>query len=183
MSDITVARRYAQALCQQAEQSGRLSRVDDDMAMIQASLDAAPALTRLFASPVVSPEKKKNVVAALFTGKVDPLTLSFLEMLVSKGREGLFPAVVQRYTALRDDQMGLVEAQARTAHPLGEAEEKQVVQALEKLTGKRIRLKTETDTSLLGGILLRVGDTVYDGTLRNRLATLHERLLHGTFSN
>jgi F-type H+-transporting ATPase subunit delta len=183
MSDITVARRYAQALYEAAEQGGQMDQTDDDMALIQASLDGAPALARLFASPVVPPEKKKKVVTALFTGKVHPTTLHFLEMLVGKGRERLFPTVVQSYRTLRDAHLGIVEAQARVAHPLREAEEKQVVQALERLTGKRIRLKTETDPSLLGGILLRVGDTVYDGSLRNRLATLRERLMQGTFSN
>ncbi len=183
MSEITIARRYAQALYEAAEEAGRVEQVDADVAAIQAGLDASRELRRFFGSPVISREKKRAVVEKLFGGRVEPVTLRFLQLLVEKRREALFPTVVKAYGALRDERLGIVEAKARTAQPLTDDEERALAQALEKMTGRRIRMDVAQAPELIGGVVIRVGDTVYDGSVRHQLESLRERLEHGSFLN
>lgn len=180
MSELSIARRYAGALYEEAEQAQRTAQVDADVDMIRASLDGSRELVRFFGSPVIPRAKKLEVVEALFDGRVEPLTLRFLRLLVEKRREDLFPEVIRAYRGLRDERLGLVEAQARVALPLDEAEKQSLTRSLEALTGKRVRLQLTHDASLLGGMVVRVGDMVYDGSVRNKLMGLRERLMNGT---
>ena len=183
MSEITVARRYAQALYEEAERVGRTEHVDADVALIRDSLDASRDLVLFFESPVISRKKKQAVVTTLFEPRVEPTTLRFLQLLVEKRREDLFPIVVQSYRTLRDEHLGIVEATARVAQPLSADEEKDLAQSLEKMTGRRIRLSVVPEPGLIGGMVIRVGDTVYDGSVRHQLASLRERLEQGSFLN
>lgn len=182
MSDVLVARRYAQALHEQAERARLTDRVDEDISLIHDTVADSRELAMLFSSPVVSRERKAAALNALFGERVHAQVMGFIDLLVSKRREDLFPEVVRAYRALRDDQLGIVEAAARTARPLTEDEERSVRAALERITGKRIRLSSRVDTDLLGGIVIRVGDTVYDGSVRNQLTHLREQLASGAIS-
>jgi F-type H+-transporting ATPase subunit delta len=181
MENQSIARRYAQALYEEAERGQGVEQVDEDVRLIQETLEGSRQLVTFFESPIVSREKKEAVVEQLFGRRLRPLTLEFLRLLVRKRREDLFPGVVRAYQALRDEQLGIMEARARAAHPLGGEEESQLVAALERLTGRRIRLRVEQDPRLIGGLVVRVGDTVYDGSVRHQLETLRERLGHGAF--
>ncbi len=182
MTNQTVARRYAQALYEEAAHQQRVERVDEDIALIREALETSRELVVFFESPVVPRQKKKAVVQALFAERVEPTTLSFLRLLIEKKREALFADVVQAYRALRDEQLGIIEARARVASSLSEDEERFLVQALERLTGARVRLKVEQDASLVGGLVVRIGDTVYDGSVRHQLASLRERMEYGSYA-
>src|SRR5690606_25544612 len=128
-----------------------------------------------------SREQKERVIRQLFEPRLQPLTLRFLLLLIEKQRENVFPAIVQAYRELRDRLTGVVEARARTAQPLAGKEAQQLQQALERLTGQRVRLQVEEDPSLLGGLIVRVGDTVYDGSVRHQLEHLREQMEHGSY--
>ena len=182
MTQSPVARRYAQALYDEAQRRERVEAVDQDIDLLRETLDASRELVLFFESPIISREKKEAVVQELFKERVQPTTLHFLRLLVEKKREGLFPEVVRAYRALRDDQKGIVEARARTAHPLSEEDEQALAQALERLSGQRVRLQVDQDPGLIGGVVVRVGDTVYDGSVRHQLASLRERLEHGALA-
>ena len=182
MTNQTVARRYAQALYEEAVREQRVERVDEDIALVRQGLDASRDLVVFFESPVVPRRKKEAVVEALFAGRVEPMTLHFLRLLIEKKREALFPDVVEAYRALRDEQLGIVEARARVASALSEDEQRVLVEALERLTGAQVRLKVERDAGLLGGLVVRIGDTVYDGSVRHQLASLRERMEYGPYA-
>lgn len=182
MTNQTVARRYAQALYEKVAREQRVERVDEDIALIREALATSRELVVFFESPVISREKKEAVVEALFAERVEPSTLSFLRLLIEKKREALFADVVKAYRALRDEQLGIVEARARVASPLNEDEEHYLVQALERLTGVRVRLTVEQDAGLVGGLVVRIGDTVYDGSVRHQLASLRERMEYGSYA-
>lgn len=180
MSDLIIARRYARALNEDAQQAGVLDAVDADMDMIRESLEQSHDLVRFFQSPIISREKKQAVVESLFAEKVSPNTLRFMGLLVEKKREGLLSKILAAYRALRDEQQGVVEAHVKTALPLSDEEAQTLTAALEKLTEQKVRLDVERDPALVGGLVIRVGDTVYDGSVRNKLANLREQLEHGT---
>lgn len=174
-----VARRYAQALHAEAERQDHLAATDEDVKLLGESLDQTPDLARFFRSPVISREKKKAIVEELFAARVSPLTHRFLQLLVDKERETLLGEVVEAYQALRDEERGIIEVEARTAHDLGAAERQKLSAAVERMTGKQPRLKVRREPSLMGGLVLRVGDTVYDGSVRHQLASLHEKMRRG----
>ncbi len=179
---MVVARRYARALYEHAERTTKTDVVDDDMELIRRSLDDADELARFFRSPVISREKKRDVVRELFSQRIDPVTLEFLEMLIRKKREDVFPEIAQAYRSLRDEQLGLVEATARTPRELSGAEQDDIAKAVGRLTGREVRLAVVTDESLIGGIVIRVGDTVYDGSVRRQLEMLRDRMEVGSIS-
>ena len=177
----TIARRYAQALYEEAEQNRQVEQVDEDMALIRDTMAASRELVLLFESPVVSRQKKERVIRQLFEQRLQPLTQRFLFLLIEKQRENFFPGIVHAYRALRDRQLGVVEARARAAQPIGPAEMEKLAGALERMTGQRVRLQVELDPALLGGLVVRVGDTVYDGSVRHQLESLRDQLEHGAF--
>ena len=176
-----VARRYAKALYEEAVHTSKTDVVDEDMRLIRRSLDDSRELGNFFASPLISREKKESVVRELFEGRVDRLTLTFLTLLVKKQREDLLPSIVSAYVSMRDEQLNVAEARVRTAEPLDEAAEKKLATALGAMTGKTVRLKVVEDKSLIGGVVIRIGDTVYDGSVQHQLERLRERMEVGSY--
>ena len=171
-----VARRYALALYEEARSAGAVDRVDDDMAAIGDALDGSRELATALTSPLVARAKKEAILDRLFGSAVGELTMRFLKLLLAKEREGEMPNVVRAYRALRDEQRGVVEATVRTALPLGADEADRLRAALEARTGKSVRMRIEIDPSLLGGLVVRVGDVVYDRSAAHQLHTLREQL-------
>lgn len=176
-----VARRYALALYQEADAQDAVDRTDDDVALLAETLGGSRELTALFESPVIGREKKEAVIGRLFEGRVSDLTLRFVRLLVEKEREDVLPAIVRAYGALRDERLGVVEALVKTARPLGYDETRQLEQALEARTGKQIRMKVEVEPSLIGGLVVRIGDRVYDRSVQHQLDVLREQLHQRAF--
>lgn len=182
MSDQTVARRYAQALYAEADAQGTTARTDADVALVAETLAGSRELRRAFASPDVARAKKEAVLDGVFGERTAPLTMRFLNLILSKGREEDLETVLKAYQNLRDEQQGTVEVSVRTAKPLTAADEKALQKRLETLTGNSVRLAVTVDAELVGGLVVRVGDTVYDGSVRNQLAALREKLEHGRYT-
>ncbi len=174
------ARRYARALHEQASESGVVETIDNDMEALRDALEASGELQRFFDSPIISQERKKRVIKSLFATKVNSLTMELLNLLVEKKRESLVPEIVVAYRALRDAEEGIVEAVAQAAHNLSSTEQDQLRLALEGALGKQVRLRVEKNSDLVGGVVVRVGDTVYDRSVRRQLSTLRTRLERGT---
>jgi F-type H+-transporting ATPase subunit delta len=183
MSKSPVARRYALALFEQAEATGVTEPVDADMDLLRQLLVDSREFALLLESPVVSRERKLAATSGLLAPRVQNVTLQLIHLMVEKRREALLSQVVDAYRALRDNRLGILEAQVRTARVLSDEDRRAVVDRLSKLTGKKVRLDVAVDPSLVGGMIVRVGDTVYDGSVANRLANLRERLMYGQSLN
>lgn len=183
MSERTLLRRYIEALYQEAEARDLLDAISEDVAFLEASLDESGELRQTFESPVIPREKKHTIVDRLFDDAVEGLFLRFLHLLIDQGREELIQEFVQRYGDFRNEKQGMVEAMVRTATPLSSEEQEALAARLEELTGKGVRLRVEQNNELLGGLLVRVGDTVYDGTVRHKLDALEERFKQRTFAS
>lgn len=182
MSQRTVARRYANALYEEADEAGRLEDVDDDVFMLRRSLETNDQLSRFFKSPVIPQEKKDKIVRDLLEDRVEALTLRFLRLLIHKDRETLTKAILDQYQSLRDEHRGIVDARVRVAQPLADEDRETLVEALETKTGMSIRLHIEEDPELIGGLVIRIGDRVFDGSVRNQLANLRDRLRESALS-
>jgi len=176
MSNATIARRYAQAFFLEAEKAGGVAEADQDMDAIHKSFSDSAELRRFFSSPVINREQKEQVVTKLFSGKVSDLSLKLLLLLVSKRRGDVAESVATAYKEIRDEVEGRVAAHAVSAIELSDDEEKALVSRLEGITGKKVRLSTEIDSTLIGGLVVKMGDTVYDGSVKHQLAILRERM-------
>jgi F-type H+-transporting ATPase subunit delta len=180
MSQRTVTRRYAQALYEEANRTDQVDTIDADIEVLLDALDASDELVRFFESPVIPQDKKRDVIRALFEDNVSALTLRFLLLLLEKDRETMTQPIAERYQRLRDEQQNIVEVEARVAHALNEEARTQLTDALEDMLDQRVRLNVSEDESLIGGVVVRIGDTVYDGSVQNQLANLHDRLRENT---
>jgi F-type H+-transporting ATPase subunit delta len=175
MSQRTVTRRYATALYEEADQAGVLEAVDEDVLMLRRSLESNRKLSRFFESPVIPQEKKDTIVQELLGDRVEGLTVRFLRLLVQKDRETLTKAILEQHQSLHDEHRGIVDAEVTVAHPLSDEDREMLVEALEAKTEKDIRLHLDEDPDLIGGVVIRIGDRVFDGSVRNQLNMLRDR--------
>jgi len=176
MSQRTVATRYASALVEEAQDADVVATIDDDVDLLRTTLAENDELARVFTSPVLSAEQKERVVSALLPDHVSDLMMRFVLLLIKKKRAALITNVLTAYRNLRDEQEGIVEVDVRTSHELDDTEHNVLIDALESLTGaSSIRLNTTLDTSLLGGLVIQVGDRVYDGSVHHKLEALRSR--------
>ena len=171
-----VSRRYAQALTEEAQKANSLEIIDADVELLAETLAESRDLRLALTSPVVPQEKKGAVLKGLFDGKVSDLSMGFLRLLVDKQRDGQIPDILDAYRELRDERTGTIEATVRTAKPLSSIERDRLQAALEARAGARVRMRVEIDPDLIGGLVVRLGDTVYDRSVRHQLQTLQAQL-------
>ncbi len=171
-----VARRYAQALTEEAQQAGVLDAVDADVALVTETLGGSRELRLALTSPVVSQDKKQAVLKGLFGERISDLSRRFLHLLIEKDRDKQLPAILDAYRLLRDERTGTVEAAVRTAKPLSPEEAERLKGALESRAGQTVRMQIDVDPSLVGGLVVRLGDVVYDRSVKHQLDTLRGQL-------
>lgn len=130
----------------------------------------------LLSSPLVKGAEKKNSLCAVFEGRLSVLSLDFLCLLAEKGRFNFFPAIYEDLRRKYNDKMGILEVTAVTSQPLSDRLRKKLTQKLEAVTGKKVVLSEKTDSSILGGILLRYGSVEIDSSVRSRLDKLKAQI-------
>lgn len=172
MSSSAVVQRYAQAYLDSAS----TRRVQDDVALLKESLANSRELRLCMISPVIARAQKASVIERLFGPRVHPLTLCFLQLLVERKREDLLPAILERVQALSDEKEGIINVEAQVAKSLSEQSRALVASTLQQRLGKSVRLSVVYNEDLIGGIVLRIGDTVYDGSVRYQLSELRKRI-------
>ena len=134
-------------------------------------------LQEAFGNPTVAYDQKRKVLETLIARtKVRPTTANFLRVLLRNQRLAELAEVNAKLAEVLDERTGIVSAQVVSARPVSEATKTSLEQKLTQLTGKKAHLTFETDESLLGGIVTRIGSTIYDGSVRNQLNRLREEL-------
>jgi F-type H+-transporting ATPase subunit delta len=177
VSSQTVARRYAAALADVISERGEQEIVQRELADWERMISANSPLLEAFSNPTIAYEQKQNVLNELITRtKVRPSTANFLRVLLRNQRLAELPQVNARLTQVLDERAGIVSAHVTSAHPVSASTKVLLEEKLSQMTGKRARLSFETDESLLGGIVTRIGSTIYDGSVTNQLRRLREEL-------
>lgn len=180
MKNLRIARRYAKALMIAAGELRKTQAVSEDMEAIGRLVRESREFRLLIDSPVVSAAKKIEVLRALLGTRVSQETLSFLLLLTSKRREDMLPEIIQEFLILHDQQLGIVEVHVKSTVELAGKQEKALQNQLEKYTKKDVRMLVELDPSLKGGLIIQIGDTVLDASMRHQLLLLKGRFLAGT---
>jgi F-type H+-transporting ATPase subunit delta len=177
---LAVASKYARALADLVLDPARgldpQAAVGELAAMERMAADSAE-LRNVLLSPAVTPARKRAVVARL-AGElnVSRLILNFLYVLIDHRRTALLPEIRQAFQGLIDERTGWVEAEVMAARELGANERERVAHRLGRLTGKKVRCKFAVNDSLIGGMVARIGSTIYDGSVRGQLEALRRRL-------
>jgi F-type H+-transporting ATPase subunit delta len=137
-----------------------------------------PDIRRLFENPTFSADRRKNLLEEFAEAlALNRRTVNFLNLLIDRNRLGLLERIVEAYQKLFDDRLGIVRADVTSAHPLDTAQRRQLSTALENVTGKQVRMEVTVDRTLIGGFVARVGGTIYDGSVRQRLQAFKYRLI------
>ena len=179
MKSATVARNYAQALFLAAEAHG-MADVERYGQLMEAVAGAVQADERI-AAALESPRVSKAVKAALLERALGDLAapefVRFLQAVVRRGRQGLLAEIAQQYHALVDAKLNRVHAGVTLLEEPDARLEQEVVERLSRAIGKEVRAHFRADRAILGGLVVRVGDRIYDGSVRRKLSLLRRKML------
>ena len=167
---------YASAIFEIARSEGELEVVGDELYRIARVFESSPELRDVLIDRRVATERKQAVLGELLEGKAAPLTVALVNFVVSVGRGGDLPAIADRLAARAAGERNAVISEVRSAIELDDATIAKLASSLSAAIGKQVEVKTVLDPAVLGGIVARIGDTVIDGSLRNRLESLRDKL-------
>ena len=176
MSKVGVARNYAETLLVLAEEAKAVESWAQLLDAVAAGIRLSPAAEAVLMSPKVTKAAKAKLIAAALP-KAPGGFVKFLQAVVKRGRQGLLSEIAEQYNALVDLKMDRVRARVVLARKADEAEQKAIAAALSKALGKNAIATYGVDPTLLGGASIRVGDRVFDGTIKRRMQSLRRVLL------
>jgi F-type H+-transporting ATPase subunit delta len=171
-------RRYAEAAFEIAVRDGTVDAWRTEL-LAAASLLADAELAPVLASPAVSLESRTSIVTEALSGTASTPVANLIRLLLARGRIAELPRVAAEFKRLDDDRQGITPATATSAAKLEPDEVRALTARLEQFTGGRVELDVQVDPSLLGGLVVRVGDRLIDGSVRGRLERLRNRLVSG----
>ena len=173
-----VSRRYARALLELGTEGGNLDALVDEVSRMAAAWNESADLRAVVETPTVGVDVKKSILREV-TAKLalGPVTSSTVMLLTDRRRLRLIGEIAQFLREMNDAKKGLVRAEVTTAVPLSEAFYSRLKEQLERLTGKHVALDKKHDPAILGGVVARIGDQVFDSSIRTRLQSLKNALL------
>jgi len=175
-----VATRYAKALADVTTASGAALKPADALTQLrtfEAALNASHELQNALSTPAVPAGRKRAVVGRLADLlKLSQIARNFLFVLIDHRRIGQLGPILTDFELIVDERLGFARAEVSSPTELTETQRSAINSELERLTGKRLRMRFAVDPSLIGGVVARIGSTVYDGSVRGQLQTLGRRL-------
>lgn len=179
MREPTIARNYAEVLVSLAGKANDLEGWGRMLRDVAVAADKGGALHQFLETPRVSVEQKNAVLGRAFQDRMPRLFVKFLQTLVKNRRQMMIPAIAEEYSALVDTAVGRVHARVTVANEVNEAGQAVIAKELSRALGKTVVPHLHVDPAILGGLVVRVGDTVIDGSVRRRLSALRARMLAG----
>ncbi|MBV9505695.1 MAG: ATP synthase F1 subunit delta [Acidobacteriia bacterium] len=176
-----IAARYAEALADIVTAAGSPLRAQDAVAELVAfegTIKSSPELYNALTSPAVPNSRKRAVIGRIGDDlQLSKITRNFLFVLIDHSRLPLLPGMLEAFEAVLDERLGFARAEIASPRELNPEQRAALSAALERLTGKRIRMRFRVEESLIGGVVARIGSTIYDGSVRGQLRSLEHRLI------
>jgi F-type H+-transporting ATPase subunit delta len=177
MSVGTLGKRYARAILELATEQGQAEQLGAELAEFAALWNGSPELQSVFANPEVSLPARKSVLSeVLASAGASPLARNSILYIADSGRLSALPQISSAYTELAEAASGVVRAEVTSASPLSDVYYAQLQRTLEQVSGHKVSITRKTDPALIAGVVTRVGDKVFDGSIRSRLADLKDSL-------
>jgi len=172
---ITIARPYAEAVFARAQETGRLAEWGDALEFL-AAVVADPRAREFLVNPAVDQQQRVELMLEVAGERLDDEGCNLVRLLAENGRLVLLPEIARLYQEMRNEQEGQLDVRVSTAYALDPELEKALGEALERKLGRKVRLSTEEDPGLIGGVKIRAGDLVIDGSVAGQLARLANEL-------
>jgi len=173
-----IANVYAEALLGAAEGTGQIDAVLEELDSLVADvLGPYPELERVLASGVISHEERSGILERVLGGQASPLVMSFLKVVSRHGRMGCLRAIQAQAHAIHRQKLGQVAVQVTTATPLDRAAAQRLRDALHPLLEGTPVLHERVDPGVIGGVVVRVGDTIYDASVARQLETMRQQMI------
>lgn len=177
MLNATVARRYARALFDLAQEKGLVDQVDRELGMVISMIEENQQLKAVVNDVLIAPQVKRDLFGKLLSGKLSPLVMNFVQVVTRKRRESYFPQIYRAFLDLANEARGIVEVEVRSAVALPEETVQKLESKLVGRLGKRVKFQTQVVPELVGGLVVRVGDELLDGSIKTRLQRMRDRLI------
>ena len=177
MSVQMIARRYSSALADVILERGEAKEVQHELQQWEEVLQSNAALQEVFRNPTIALDQKRAVLSKLIDrAKPRPTTTNFLKVLLQNQRLTEISEINQKLAEILDERAGMVAATVTTARPVPGDIQRNLEQRLTAVTQKKVRLNFQQDPDLIGGLVARIGSTVFDGSVRNQLQQIKERM-------
>ncbi|ADY53053.1 ATP synthase F1 subcomplex delta subunit [Pseudopedobacter saltans DSM 12145] len=172
MSEIKVASRYAKSLLDLAIEKNVEKEVRNDMQLFADTLKANPELATVIKNPIISLDKKRNILSAIFEGKLQQVTYSFFNIMINKGRAAVLQGAAREFVNQYNVHNNINTVKVVSATPLTEISKEEIINRVKSVLGGEVILNASVDENLIGGIVLTIGDKQYDASIASKLSQL-----------
>ncbi|ACM18819.1 ATP synthase F1, delta subunit [Geotalea daltonii FRC-32] len=180
MSTNAIAKRYAKALVQIGAEEGNVDKFSGELSQFTGVLAGSTSLTAVFSNPAYGIEAKKEILKEIMTKLgLSNNVANFLQLLLDRNRLPFLPQIVESFNSFADDLSGVIRPTLTSGLPLEQSQIDEIKNSLTKATGKKVVLKVEVDPSLIGGVVTKIGDKVFDGSIKTQLAKIQDILQKG----
>jgi len=170
------AKRYAKALFELTKETDLLDRTEQDLQLIIKVIYDDEEIRKFLAHPQITREVKKKIVASALSDKILKLTKNMLFQLIDNNRQEVLGEILNQYVKLANDHRGIIDVEAISVVSLNEKEKDKITESFQNKFGKKVRLKNKIDSSILGGMVIRIEDKVYDGSIKTKLQVMKRSL-------
>jgi F-type H+-transporting ATPase subunit delta len=177
MSTLIASRRYASALLSAAEEGNFLDQIVEELQVIKEVLEHSRDLVHALRSPLVKGDKKIHILEEVFRGSIGEKMFLFLKLIAKKKRAGLLPEIIDEFQILLDEKRGIINVDVTSAIQLSDGQTRELVDRLAAFTGKKIRARMAINEQFIGGVAVKIGDTIYDGSISHQLQMLRQTLV------
>ena len=177
MSSLIASRRYASALLSAAEEGNFLDTIVEELQVIKEVLEHSRDLVHALRSPLVKGDRKIHILEEIFKGSIGEKMFLFLKLIARKKRAGLLPEIIDEFQILLDEKRGVINVDITSAVPLSEQQSNELVSTIAAFTGKKIRPRMLLNEEFIGGVAVKIGDTIFDGTISHQLQLLRRTLV------
>lgn len=172
---MAIAFKYAKGLFTVAKELGKIKEFGDELRQIKELLISMPEVLSALQNPIYPPDLKMEIINEILkVVKIDPEVERFLKLLVERRRIQYIGEIVTMYQELLDEELNIARGEVITAYPLSEEEKKEIESVLKDYLKKEIILESKVDEGIIGGIKIRIGDLIFDGTLKTQLGKFKE---------
>ena len=176
LADPRVVRRYASGLYAAASQYGVVDEFKGDLALVRRTVQENGRLSDALMGAVAPAEPKKRILRSLFDGRINAVTLTFLQVLVDHRRVDVIETIEASFRKVADERGGIVRATVSSAVPLSQEELDETRQRLSRITGAQVEIEQRLDETLIGGMVVRIGDRLIDGSVKGQLRQIAKAL-------
>lgn len=171
-----VAKRYARALFEAASEKKTIDATEKELAEVVKAINENEGFKKLLSHPKISAQEKKQMLETLFAREISASTGNFLNIVIERGREGQLNEILDNFIEMANEVRGIADATVITAKQLSETEANKLADAFGRQLNKKLRVKTEVNPAIIGGVIVRIGDTLYDGSISGKLSRLTQQI-------